>query len=869
MDSVGVTSQITSMTESGTVEISGYVANGDNFIARLYSALLSLKESNSSIKVTKLDISGVVGITALKNYAFWTNGTSNFVTNLESIILPDNVTSIGSSAFRGSGLKTIYIPANLTSINPDAFYACTALSTITASEECKNFKVVDNVLYSKDGTKLVMYVDKTTESAFTVPASVTEIGTYAFCQAKITALSFESDSTLKTIGYNAFYGCSKLTSVSIPSGVTTIGEEAFDECSLLASVTIPDTVTEIGVNAFHNCPSLTKVKIPKTVTEIGKSAFGYVGTGGGTVEDFTIECYTNSAADKYATANGFNISYIDNLGHTHSYKKTSSVAATCGADGYDVYTCSCGASYNETTTSKTNNHTFGDWTTTSVSATQYIMQRTCTVCGKAESKSVSRTNISNATVSGVKTSYQYTGSAITIDNDITVTLDGKTIVKGTDYTIGSYKNNTAAGNNTASCVITGQGAYSGTKTVYFTISSSGSGESSEIVDISGATITYTDTQSSSYSTEYTGKAIEPKFAIKLGSITLTVGRYITVAYSNNVNPGTATITATGTGKVINGKTYTGTAKFTFTITQAGSSQTTTDLSGAAVALSPSSATYTGSAITPTPTVKVGSATLTPGTDYTVSYSNNTNAGTAKVTITGKGNYTGTASQTFTISAASISSEEVTLSKTSYTYTGSANNPTATVKVNGKTLTPNTDYTIGYSNNTNAGTATVTITGKGNYTGTVSKTFTISAVSIGSATVSLPKTSYTYTGSAIKPTPTVKVGSTTLTPGTDYTVSYKDNTNVGTATVTITGKGNYKDSALKTFTITANSGRVPGDANGDGKVNINDVLLIQQLIAEWKVDVIEANCDVNADQKVNINDVLLIQQKIAEWDVELI
>ncbi len=699
----------------------------------------------------------------------------------------------------------------------------------------------------------------------TIPSGVTAIPKN-LCSACTNLTNVTIPSSVTSIGNNAFYGCSKLTSVSIPSGVTTIGEEAFDECSLLASVTIPDTVTEIGKNAFHGCPSLTKVKIPKSVTTIGDSAFGYAGTGGGTVEDFTIECYTDSAADKYATANEFKVSYIDNPGHTHSYKKTSSVAATCGADGYDVYTCSCGASYNETTTSKTNNHTFGDWTITSVGATQYIMQSTCTVCGKVESKAVSRTNISNATVSGVKSSYQHTGSAITIDNDITVALNGKTLVKGTDYTIG-YSNNTKVG--TATVTITGQGAYSGTITVNFTIVNNGSISEDDSIDISKATIKFYDTQTKTYSLDsytatYTGKQLKPGFKLLIDGQLYGIGTY-SVQYSNNIEVGTATITVTA----VTGKGLKGTKTFTFTITKAGSSQTTTDLSGATVTLSPSSATYTGTAVKPTPTVKVGSTTLTPDTDYTVSYSNNTNAGTATVTITGKGNYTGTASKTFTISAVSISSEEVTLSKTSYTYTGSANKPTATVKVNGKTLTPNTDYTIGYTNNTNVGTATVTITGKGNYTGTVSKTFTISAVSISSATVSLPKTSYTYTGSAIKPTPTVKVGSTTLTPGTDYTVSYKDNTNAGTATVTITGKGNYKDSALKTFTITSNSGRVPGDANGDGKVNINDVLLIQQKIAKWDVNVIEANCDVNADDKVNINDVLLIQQKIAKWDVELI
>lgn len=273
VDSVGVTSQITSMTSDGSVEISGYVANGDSFIASLYSALLTLKESDSSVKVTNLDMSGVVGLTELPDNAFWTNSTSNYVTNLESITLPDSVTSIGSSAFRGAGLTTIYIPANLTSINPDAFYDCRYLSTITISEECKNFKVVDNVLYSKDGTKLVMYVDKTTENDFTIPASVTEIGKYAFLQAKITALSFESDSTLKTIGYNAFYGCSGLTQLEIPDSVTTIELYAFYSCSNLTSVKLPNGTTSLSYCSFGTCSKLESVIIPKTLTEIESGAF--------------------------------------------------------------------------------------------------------------------------------------------------------------------------------------------------------------------------------------------------------------------------------------------------------------------------------------------------------------------------------------------------------------------------------------------------------------------------------------------------------------------------------------------------------------------------------------------------------------------
>ena len=135
-----------------------------------------------------------------------------------------------------------------------------------------------------------------------------------------------------------------------------------------------------------------------------------------------------------------------------------------------------------------------------------------------------------------------------------------------------------------------------------------------------------------------------------------------------------------------------------------------------------------------------------------------------------------------------------------TYTGSAIKQTPVVKLGTKTLKSGTDYTVAYKNNTKVGTATVTITGKGSYTGTISKTFKINAASIAKATVS-GLSNKTYTGKAITQTPTVKLGSKTLKKGADYTVTFKDNKAVGTATVTIKGKGNYKGTVSKTFKIT--------------------------------------------------------------------
>ena len=76
-----------------------------------------------------------------------------------------------------------------------------------------------------------------------------------------------------TIGEAAFYGCSALTSVTIPNSVTKIGDQAFYICSALTSVTIPNSVTEIGGGAFHGCSSLTSITIPNSVTTIERYAF--------------------------------------------------------------------------------------------------------------------------------------------------------------------------------------------------------------------------------------------------------------------------------------------------------------------------------------------------------------------------------------------------------------------------------------------------------------------------------------------------------------------------------------------------------------------------------------------------------------------
>ena len=151
-----------------------------------------------------------------------------------------------------------------------------------------------------------------------------------------------------------------------------------------------------------------------------------------------------------------------------------------------------------------------------------------------------------------------------------------------------------------------------------------------------------------------------------------------------------------------------------------------------------------------------------------------------------------------LSRISISKASVTLSTSTYAYDGKAKTPSVTVKVGGKTLKKDTDYTISYSNNTKVGTAKVTITGKGNYTGSVSKTYSIKN-NFKKATAS-GISNKSYTGKNITQSITVKYNGKTLKNGTDYTVSYSNNKNIGTATVKIAGKGSYTGTIAKTFKI---------------------------------------------------------------------
>ena len=171
------------------------------------------------------------------------------------------VTGIGKWAFDRCGLHTLTIEGPIESMGLAAFYECTKLETISFGE---NIKTIGEQAFQ--GCSSLTKV--------TIPDSVTSIGEEAFYECtKLETISFGEN--IKTIGEQAFQGCSSLTKVTIPDSVTSIGEEAFYECTKLETISFGENIETIGRWAFTGCSALTNVTIPEKVTTIEPDTFFY------------------------------------------------------------------------------------------------------------------------------------------------------------------------------------------------------------------------------------------------------------------------------------------------------------------------------------------------------------------------------------------------------------------------------------------------------------------------------------------------------------------------------------------------------------------------------------------------------------------
>ena len=324
---------------TGKVEIDGLYYNLDGStltaeVAQSDNNYEGLTEAN--IPATISYNNSAYSVTSIENHAFYN------CSGMTSLILPSSVTNIGNYAFIGcKGLTSLTIPSSITSIGNGTFSACSGIVSVDipnsvtsigefAFSHCSG---LTSVIIPSSVTSIgnSAFADCSNLTSVTIPNGVVSIGTRTFSGCSgLTSISVESGNTVYdsrdncnaiietatntllfgcqntiipssviSIGGDAFYGSSGLTSIDIPSSVISIGGVAFSGCNSLISVTIPGSVTSIGIEAFAECSGLTSITCEATsAPELGDDVFYLV--------DKSIPLYVPSESiEAYQTASGW------------------------------------------------------------------------------------------------------------------------------------------------------------------------------------------------------------------------------------------------------------------------------------------------------------------------------------------------------------------------------------------------------------------------------------------------------------------------------------------------------------------------------------------------------------------------------------
>lgn len=428
---------------------------------------------------------------------------------LKKVVFPDSLTSIPRAFCRSvSALEEVNLPANLKIISNASFSECTNLKTIDLPDTVTEIGAF-------------AFANCTSLKDFIIPDGIKSIGEEAFYNSGITSLVVPE--SVETIDKLAFSHMANLTNVTFPAGCGI----TFSDCKNLKTAKITGNPTVIDNYMFYECSQLTDFEIPGSVKKIGYAAF-----------------YNTALKEAVIPAS---VTEIDDwaFGECQNLEKAVLSDGLKSIGGAAFYECP------ELTDSNIPDSvtTLGDfafgWCPKLKDMT---IPDTIDNFGKCVFANTPGVTIDTSrkyfipTVDGIK-DLPYTGSEVT-QPDMEITVNGVTLKEDSDYEV-SYSSNTEIG--MATMDINFKGQYVGHLTRTFNVVQT---------DMSGDGITVTGI----HNTRYTGKKIVmSKLAVQAGGRTLTPGTDYTVAYKNNLNPGTAEITIAGKGN------YTGTVVKTFNI----------------------------------------------------------------------------------------------------------------------------------------------------------------------------------------------------------------------------------------------------------------------------------------------------------------
>lgn len=428
----------------------------------------------------------------------------------------------------------------------------------------------------------------------------------------------------------------------------------------------------------------------------------------------------------------------------------------------------------------------------------------------------------------------YTGSEITLSEEELVIKNGDTVlIRDTDYDIIRYENNINAGD--AEVHVEFKGNYEGTMTIPFVIDPRPATDC-EVSDIG----TFT----------YCGRAITPGVYVYFGDVELVKDKDYTVSYENNINAGeNAKIVITFIGN------YSGSTGLLFTIQPVELDKDKLQWESVVEML------FTGSALTPEVTItceELGLSSEDGELEYILEFAegvDHTNAGeNISFTVTLIGNYYCAEELSGILTIVPVHVEELIIgSIANQDYTGQAITPDIVIKYGSIKLEKGKVYTLEYINNVEVGRAIVEITFHGNYMGDKTVYFEIVnpiPEKITSDDVSVDET----TGYISKLSVGTTVGDFINSLNEkEYVKIYRNNTEVGGSELLGTGMQAHimnGNEVTKTYTVI-----VTGDTNGDGKINITDMLAVKACVLNRSniTGAYEKAADVNGDGKINITD----------------